>query len=355
MASSNRKTAGKSLNKDIFNKKTKKSVHFSFNMRMLINVILLLALLAVFIYSVSMSFSITKSEVITYGDKSNIDYKVYLKDNNFYDTPYLEKGMAYVASLIDEIKINYNYEFETSVVGNLDINYKVVAKLVIASQSNSSVFYEKEYDLTKPIIDEMVNKNKYVIDRDVTIDYGYYNQLANQFKSNYAVKTNSRLDVYLIVNEKNKEDNTYELSNTSTTTLTIPLSEQEININLDNQNINNENKIVKESKVAIVDENITYLIVSIVTLVLLFAVVTSLLKKVLLVTRKKKNSYDKYVNRILSGYDRIIVNVRTAPNTDDYNVIKVENFQELVDVRDNTKEPINYFVVIEHQNVNSLL
>ena len=34
---------------------------------------------------------------------------------------------------------------------------------------------------------------------------------------------------------------------------------------------------------------------------------------------------------------------------DDYNVIKVDNFQELVDVRDNTKEPINYCVITEHQ------
>ena len=71
--------------------------------------------------------------------------------------------MAYVASLIDKIKIKYNYNFVATENSNLDINYKVIAKLVIASQNNSKIFFEKEYDLSKEIIDEMVNKKESII------------------------------------------------------------------------------------------------------------------------------------------------------------------------------------------------
>ena len=334
-------------NNELFKKKTRKGFHFSFGMRLALNIIIIILLVCGLVYTFNKSFSITKGKSTTYKERSNIDYKVYLKTNTFYDDPYLDKGMAYVASIIDKIDVRFNYQFTTNTPSNLDITYKIVAKLVIASQNNSSVFYEKEYELTKDVIDEMVDKTDYLIDRNVVIDYNYYNDLANEFKSSYAVNTNSRLDVYLVVEEKNKKDNSYELTNSSTTTLSIPLSQQEISINLNDSNIDNENSITENSKFVV--SNVVFLIISIVIVLLLFITITSLLKKILLITRKKKSEYDKFVNRILVGYDRIIINIKTAPNMDEYNIIKVDSFQELVDVRDNTKEPINYYVINEHQ------
>ena len=56
------------------------------------------------------------------------------------------------------------------------------------------------------------------------MDYVYYNNLANRFRSKYAVNTNSYLDVYLVVNEKSKENNTYDLNKESRVVLTILLS-----------------------------------------------------------------------------------------------------------------------------------
>ena len=321
-------------------------LHCRFKTKIILDCLLLILLAFCLIGSFHKAFSISKSEIITYKETSNIDYKVYLKENNFYDKPYLEKGMAYVASLIDHIKIKYNYLLETSVESNLDIQYRIIGKLVIASQNNSNVFYEKEYELSKNMIDEMVNKTDYVIDRDVIIDYQYYNDLANQFKSNYAVNTSSRLEVYLQVEEANKENNSYEFKNNNSTVLTIPLSEQEINIKLDNTNIDNTNQITQEEKIMVKD--MSYIIISIIIILLMIVVLISLLKKIYLFTRKKMSAYDKHIRKLLIGYDRIIINVKSTPNIKDYNVIEVENFQELVDVRDNTKEPINYHVIEEH-------
>ena len=39
------------------------------------------------------------------------NYKIYLKDNNYYKQNYLDKDMSYIANLIDYISINYNYKF----------------------------------------------------------------------------------------------------------------------------------------------------------------------------------------------------------------------------------------------------
>ncbi len=336
----------KGQNRKIFKEKTRMGFHFSFGMRLLTNIIIFIILIIGLIFSLNKAFSITKKGFISYKEISDINYKVYLKDNNFYDKPYLEKGMAYVASLIDKIDINYNYKINSSVNSNIDINYAIVAKLVIASQNNNSVFFEKEYELSKTATDEIVDNNNYLLDKEISVDYNYYNDLANQFKSKYAVNTNSRLEVSLIVKEKNKENNSYDLDNESVATLVIPLSEQEVNINMNDNNINRETKITSDVKIIINDT--TFVIVSIVITILAIIALISIIKKILIFTKNERSNYDKFIKRILVGYDRIIVNVKTAPDINNYNVIKVESFQELVDVRDNTKEPINYYIIQEH-------
>ena len=338
--------ASNKKSKVVLQRQLRYKFHRRIRTRLILDTIFLVLLICGLFYTFNRSFSITKSKVITYKEVSNVDYKVYLKDNNFYESSYLDKDMAYVASLIDKIKIKYNYNFVATENSNLDINYKVIAKLVIASQNNSKIFFEKEYDLSKEIIDEMVNKKEYIIDRDVIIDYDYYNNLANEFKSNYAVNANSRLDVYLQVNEKNKENNSYSLNNKRNVILSIPLSEQEINITLDDTNINESKKITLDKKFVIND--ITFIVYSVIIFILFIYLLIILLKLIYLLTKKNMSAYDRYIRRLLMGYDRIIINIKSVPDMRDYNVIEVESFQELVDVRDNTKEPINYHVIKEH-------
>ena len=63
----------------------------------------------------------------------------------------------------------------------------------------------------------------------------------------------------------------------------------------------------------------------------------------------KKNKYDKFVGKILKEYDRLIVESYTIVDFSNYEIIKVNRFEELLDVRDNLKVPINYYVVTPHQ------
>ena len=72
----------------------------------------------------------------------NIDYKVYLDENDFYDTPYLKKDMAYVASLIDHIYIHYHYEFDITKKSDCDVEHQIKAKLIIHSKNNFYDFFE---------------------------------------------------------------------------------------------------------------------------------------------------------------------------------------------------------------------
>ena len=213
-----------------------------------INIGMFIFLVLGFIVCLNNAFDCTKREEIIYKETSTVNYKVYLKDNNFYDTPYLEKGMAYVASLIDKISINYDYSLISSVISNIDVNYKIVAKLTIGSQNNSKVFFQKEYDLTDLVKDKMVDTNIYQINRETIIDYHYYNDLANEFRASYAVNTISNLEVQFVVEEKNSENSNHKMSNYSVSSLTIPLSEQEINIAMKEKQVNDVKTQVEEAR-----------------------------------------------------------------------------------------------------------
>ena len=333
---------------EIFNKKTRKGIYFSFGVRMTVNVILLLIFLGVMIFSFAMSFAITKKEIINYSETSNIDYKIYLKDNNFYENDYLEKGMVYIASLIDKIHVNFNYYFNVGKNGNLDVKYKIKGKLTVASQANSNVFYTKDYDLSKEVVEEIKDGNKFTLnDKTIVIDYGYYNGLANDFKNKYAVNTDSKLEVYLEIEEKSKDGNSYELSNSNKVVLVIPLSQQEVNISLEDQNINSEKQIINNPKFIVKD--LKYIAIFGLSIIFSFILLLALINKINVLIYKEETEFDKFVDKLLRGYDRIIITVKTAPNFDNCNVIKVESFQELIDVRDNTNQPINYYLITNHQ------
>ena len=107
-------------------------------------------------------------------------------------------------------------------------------------------------------------------------------------------------------------------------------NQDEINIYNNKEDLNMFG-ITSEAKIAIENEFLIYFDLAII-IVLLILIIRFIHK--LRLINNKKSKYDLYIERILNGYDRIIVNVKTGPNFDDYNIIKVENFQELIDVRE---------------------
>ena len=270
----------------------------------------------------SMSFAVTKKDTIKYSEKGTVDYKVYLKDNTFYETNYLEKGMAYVASLVDKISIDYHYLFNISRKEDLNFNYKIIGKLVIKSQNDETPFYEKEYDLTDSIERDVEKAKKYAINENIIIDYNYYNDLSSKFRANYAINTISYLEVYLEVNAKTNKSLGYKVDHKSKSIVTIPLSKQEVNVTVDNKEANSQKEINIEPRLIL--KNKYFLLESFIFFVFLCFTLFELYKT--LHGRNKRNkTYDKEL-----------------PDLEKYDIIEVKNFDELLDLSDNLKKPISY-------------
>ena len=55
-------------------------------------------------------FNDTTLRNISYNEEgSRVNYKVYLKENDYFSNKYLGEGETYIASLIDYINIKYKY------------------------------------------------------------------------------------------------------------------------------------------------------------------------------------------------------------------------------------------------------
>ena len=326
--------------------KKKSSIYLDYITRVILNSIIFIALLCVSLYYAFSSFAIIKSHTVNYSEASDIDYKVYIKENDFYESDYLDKNMSYISTLIKDIDATFNYDFKINEKSNVKFNYDIVGTLLIQDSTGKNTFYQKDYTLLEEKEVLMSDDTSYNINENLKIDYGYYNNLANQFRNNFGVSTTSNFIVTMKVTETS--DDTLNINDTESFSLTIPLSQREVTIKLSQGNpVNNNEVTTKDTTLEV--KNIGSLVFASILLILAIIEGIRFVKKILLLS-SEKTKYDDMIAKILKEYDRLIVNTKTGPIIkEDDKVIIVDDFQELLDVRDNLKEPIMYYNIVNHQ------
>ncbi len=323
--------------------KPKHKTHIGYNGRLIIAISIFVISLIMCFLLVSKSFNYQNPKIINYNENGSLDYKVYLKENDFYEEKYLDENMIYVANLIDNINIDFNYDFNIEENSNIDFTYQVLGDLIISGQNGTSNFLEKKYVLSEEKDTKLSDAKNLNIKENIVIDYDYYNSIANDYKSSYAVDTNSYLKVYLRINKKDS-DKLLDINDSSDVSLTIPLSQRAVEIALNSMDSDSNSKAISDAKLKF---NSTIFTIEIIFIIIAIISLVRILKLLVLLTARK-NAYDKYVGKLLREYDRLIVETMTGFDMSNCNIIKVKSFEELLDVRDNLKLPIMYYSVVKH-------
>lgn len=285
----------------------------------------------------------TKEEsIIGYNEVGNIDYKVFLKENNYYKEQYLGKDMQYVASIIKDIVPTFTYEMHSEEKMEYTYNYKVSADLIISDPNdNNKVLYKRPSLLVKDT-KEKVTGGSFRVDQDVSINYDEYNNYVNAFKKEYALSVNSKLVLTFNIDVTGKSPALKEdFKKSSKLVIAIPMSEQTINIGIDTSDINNSGTLERNymSQIKKPVALVLGIIVGLLSLALLYIVIYNFLTN-----RSKTDVYKATIKSILREYDRAIVSSKTADTIDEskYNVIEVPRIEELLDAHDSTGKPILY-------------
>ena len=199
-------------------------------------VVVLFFVILIFIAILSFSLMIdNKEEVQVSNEKYDVDYKVYLKDNNYYQEKFLDKGRNYVTSIIDYINADFLYHYYLGSNDKLSYTYRIDANIVISEQGN--IIYDKNYKLLDER--EETADGEFDIDEGIKLDYNKYNELAKDFVNEYGI---SNLTSVLNVKMHVKVNNHYE----DTVVMSMPLDVKTISVNLSNSPKGENQKFIKQ-------------------------------------------------------------------------------------------------------------
>lgn len=301
----------------------------------------------VFIVKSLNSEQAAREELYSYNYNSNLNYKVYLKNNSFFNTPYVGMNKQYISSLIDHIDVDAKYNLQASKVLDYTYTYEIVATVKGLYQNTDGKDVEvwsKAYPISNPVT-QTGTGSTISIGKTVSLDYNHYNEIMTSFRNQFGLSVDARVDLTMKVNIVAGEKGSKEkgLQTNDRMALEIPLLQQTINIKPSYVNSGSDTiyKDIKENKVI----NIPTLVVSIVVLLISLYVFKILVKSLLAVTRKSE--YVLALNKILKEYADIIAETHNMPDLDNYDVINIKNFNDLVDVEEELHSPILCFEVKE--------
>ena len=267
-------------------------------------------------------------------------YRVYLDDDSYFNTSYLEEDMQYISSIIDYVDVTFSYI--DSFKDNLTYDVKTKAEAIITivdSDDKDKVIYKstevidnKKYDTSNS---KTINKVK-----NFKINYSKYNHIANEFKKKYGItaKCNLRINYYVSYNGNYK--GLENISRSNIMYVDIPLSEQMITISKNKPSIKDD--IYKGKTTNTITNIVLYIsaiVCDLIALVLLIILINDKIK-----INKLINNFDKYINKILKQYDAYITEAEHETSNKENN-IQIKTFRELLDVRNNTNKTIVYIII----------
>jgi hypothetical protein len=280
-----------------------------------------------------------KSQYVKYNENSNINYQVYYKDNEFFENKYVESNKQYIASLIENIKTEFNYKIsleETDV--EYQYTYTIEADIIVRDKDTKKSFYEKTETLLAEV-KKTTSKKEVEIKENLTIDYNFYNDKIKKMVKVYDLENSeSYLNINMYVNVIGScEEFKQSPKKNNVISLSIPLSEDTIAIDFIDNTVNYTNNVMHcDSKY-----NYNYIFIIIcgilaaLDLYLIIAVIRYEIK-----TRTAETIYEKELKKILNNYGSVIQVLGNEFDFTDYQMLRIDSFNDVLEISDKLRQPI---------------
>ena len=292
------------------------------------------------IISALVSNRLNKQYYIEYTEGGSIDYDVYLKDNEFYDTDYLAKNQSYVATLIDKIIANFNYEIEMQAENvNYRYSYTINSRLEIIDDTSGNKIYNSKKELVSVQNQSHNSSNRLTINEIVVLNYDEYNNIASRFLETYDLVSDTTNNLVVTLNVDVLSDcNAFSGSSVDTysSELRIPLTTKTVNVKMTSSVPDADSKMLACARGAGSEVFKTTAVVLCVVDVLLIL----LLIAFICLTRTADITYNARIKKIVSQYKSYIQKIKNLFETHGYQVILVDSFDEMLEIRDTIQAPI---------------
>src|SRR5574344_408108 len=314
-----------------------------------VRVILIIALCFLFALSTGLIYfgkhpiKRSSTPIYYYGGNSNIDYKVYLLPNDFYEDKYLGMDKQYTTALIDYIDINMNYLFNGSLKSDIAYSYDVTASIIGEYENTTNgkaELWTKKYVLLDEQNMEMKDTTYFNINQNIKINYNDYNNVVTSFKEQFKIAIDAYLNVKLTVKYNSDIiDNDNSVNDENNFEINIPLATNTMKITTNNVSGNKsltKEEMVKENTIMIY---CGFILLGITTILFIILIIE--------LFKNSKSQYKINLNRIMKDYSEIIAEVTSPMDYNNKTVLEIKNFDDLVDIEEEIKSPILYYE-IEH-------
>lgn len=299
--------------------------------------------LLVSISTIYQSFNITRTQneiKYIYDVDDNVDYKVYLYENSFFDEEYIGMDKQYVSKLVYLIKTNFYSSLSISKLTNIEYDYTLNATINGIYQNDADSFsntlWTKHYTLVEKTTENLLNTSNAEINVPIEIYFPFFQNLVAEFQRTMHLDIKAILDVDLIVNYKFYIDGD-KIVKSDTINMKIPLTDPTFSITTNYPETNDE--------VVFYELESEHNNVKFIGGLLLF--ISSLLGFVsfvmMLIRDTKKTTYIIKLNRILKDYGDIIAETANLPNLDNQDILDIKEFIDLVNIEEELKIPIIYY------------
>ena len=305
-------------------------------------IFLIIVLVFISIIFADRSYRLKKYESLSYKETIATSYRVYLDDDSYYNTPYLDEGMQYISNIIDYVDVTFSYinSFADSLTYNAETKAEAIVTIVDTDDNNKVIYKNTEViEDKKKDSDTSGTLNKV---KNFKIDYSKYNRITNEFKTKYGISAKCNLRINYYVDYTGKYKGLDNISRNTVMYLDIPLSEQMINITKNAPAINNGS--FDGTSTNTVTNIVLYVLAIICDLIALIFLFKLISKKIIL--SKRISKYDKFISRTLKQYDSYITEAEHE-TTNKENMIRISTFRELLDVRNNINKTIVYIKINE--------
>ena len=281
-----------------------------------------------------------KTNYVAYDENSKIDYKVYLKENDFFSLPYLEANNQYIASLINYINADFNYQLSLKEKNvEFDYSYKVIVEVNVEEKDTRKSLYKFNEILIDKENLKSEGRSVVNIKEAINIDYNRYNEIIKRFVNSYALdNVISTLTVKMyVVAVGSCDDFVSDSNNESMISIDIPLTTKTMNIEISDSLVESSNNIMicKKNTSSV----ILILIISIILLLLTLFIIYKLVRYI--ITHRTANDlYNKELKKIMSNYHSYIQKINSQFDLKGYQALKVDSFLDMLEIRDAMRQPI---------------
>jgi hypothetical protein len=305
-------------------------------------IIYYLIALALVLSLVTATFSIVFASLdantyVDYQQEGSALYHAYLNENEYYEEERLNGSHAYISSLIHHMDVDFRYQSKMAATDvTYQYQYRVDVQLVIADVKTGSAIYNPTETILGPTTKIYMGQNL-LLTPSVNIDYVAYNQKAKDFIEKYKLTgITSYLNVTMYVDvvgmsELFANDNEGQYS----VQVKIPLAQNVLKPQISSSIPTGAQKILSNPN----EGRNVFMVIALIFGVL-DAGALGALAIYSLKTRDTHIDYGRKVQKIVNNYKSFIQKINNPFNTEGYQVLEVNTFNEMLEIRDTIQMPI---------------